>query len=68
MYIYFFVSKKAVLHGCITILKTLALSKVIYLLITEVNIIKATKYFLCAKTAQIKHTAMIGPKLFEAVA
>ena len=57
------------LYGRITILKTLALSKLIYNtsmlsfpspFITMVN--QAIKSFIWGKTAKIKHTAMIGPK------
>ena len=57
------------LYGRITILKTLALSKLIYntsmlsfpsSFINTVN--QAIKSFICGKTAKIKHTTMIGPK------
>ena len=57
------------LYGRITILKTLALSKVIYntsmllfpsFFITTVN--QAIKSFIWGKTVKIKHSTMIGPK------
>ena len=57
------------LYGRITILKTLALSKLIYntsmlsfpsSFITTVN--QAIKSFIWGKTVKIKHTTLIGPK------
>ena len=61
--------RKLTLYGRITILKTLALSKLIYntsmlsfpsFFVTTAN--QAIKSFIWGKTVKIKHTTMIGPK------